>query len=97
MRILLAMVLVASIGCAGNETDVGKGPVCTGALYENCNSEHDCMSNDCHTFAPEGFNACVQACSATVPCPDSNGVAVTCDVAGGYCKPAAKVDCRVLP
>lgn len=96
MRILLAMVLVTAVGCAGDETDEGNGLVCSGQLYENCNSEHDCMSNDCHTFAPEGFNACVQACSATVPCPDQNGVAVACDTVGGYCKPAMQTACRVL-
>lgn len=96
MRMLLAMALLTAVGCAGDEVDEGKGLVCTGQLYENCNSEHDCLSNDCHTFAPEGFNACVQPCSATVPCPDQNGVAVTCDTVGGYCKPAAQTVCRVL-
>ena len=29
-----------------------------GMLYDDCGSEHDCESNDCQTFAPEGFNAC---------------------------------------
>jgi len=96
MRILLAFVLVSTVGCAGDEVDEGNGLVCTGLLYQNCNSEHDCESNDCHTFAPEGYNACVQACSATVPCPDLNGVAVTCDIDGGYCKPPMQIACRVL-
>ncbi len=101
MRISLAMVLVAGWaafpGCAGDETDVGNGAVCTGMLYDNCASEHDCMSNDCHTFAIEGFNVCTQTCSATVPCPDLDGAAVACDTATGVCKPTASRVCRVLP
>jgi hypothetical protein len=94
MRILLTLALVA--GCAGTDTDPGNGSVCTGALYDNCGSEHDCMSNDCHTFNAEGFNACVQACSAATPCPDQDGVAVPCN-AMGICKPAMAKDCRVIP
>jgi len=94
MRILLALVVVA--GCAGDSTDTGKGPVCTGVLYDNCNSEHDCASGDCHTYNAEGYNACTQACSATVPCPDQNGMAATCNNMG-ICKPATAPDCRVLP
>jgi hypothetical protein len=94
MRILLALALVA--GCAGDETDPGNGPVCTGAVYDNCNSEHDCMSNDCHTFNAEGYNACTQPCSAATPCPDVNGMTGTCN-ANGICKPAAAPVCRVVP
>lgn len=95
MRILLAVAVLA--GCAGDETDMGKGPVCTGALYDDCGSEHDCMSNDCRTFAQEGFNVCTQTCSDTQPCPDQAGVAVACDMTLGVCKPAGHTDCRVLP
>src|SRR5512140_390153 len=97
MRMILALVLAAVCGCAGDQTDTGKGAVCTGALYDDCGSEHDCMTNDCHTFTQEGFNACVQQCSATLPCPDQNGTAVPCDTALGVCKPAAHNMCRVLP
>ncbi len=95
MRILAVLALLA--GCAGDETDAGKGAVCTGALYDNCNSEHDCMSNDCRTYAVEGFNVCTQPCSATMACPAHEGAAVTCDTAAGVCKPAAPTTCRVLP
>jgi|SRR5665647_2902094 len=89
--ILLAVVLGA---CAGDEVDPGNGPVCTKALYDKCNQEHDCLSNDCHNFMGEGFQACSQSCSAAVPCPANNGVPVECN-AMGICKPAAATDCRV--
>ena len=93
MRILLAISAALAAGCAGDETDVGKGAVCTGALYDDCASEHDCMSNDCRTY--QGYNVCTQQCSATVPCPDLDGVAVPCD--GDICHPTAHRTCRVLP
>jgi hypothetical protein len=98
MRILLATAAtLLATGCAGDSTDTGKGQVCMGALYDDCGSEHDCMTNDCQTYAPEGFNVCTQACTATTPCPDQNGMPVTCDTARGECKPAGHNDCRVLP
>ncbi|MBA3465011.1 MAG: hypothetical protein H0T46_34065 [Deltaproteobacteria bacterium] len=94
MRMLLALLLVGA--CAGDETDVGKGPVCSGMLYDNCAQEHDCMSNECRTYTAEGYNVCTQQCSASVPCPDKDGMPVTCDMASGVCKIAPR-DCRVLP
>jgi hypothetical protein len=94
MRILLALALVA--GCAGDSTDPGNKPYCTMALYDNCTTEHDCMSNDCHVFNADNFSACVQPCSAATPCPDQDGVPVACN-AMGICKPAAARDCRVMP
>jgi hypothetical protein len=95
MRILLGMLVVLA-ACAGDETDMGKGAVCTGALYDNCASEHDCMSNDCRTYTQEGYNVCTQQCTATVPCPDIDGTPVTCDTASGACKTPPRA-CRVLP
>ena len=93
MRILLVLAAVVAAGCAGNETDTGKGPVCTGELYDDCFSEHDCKTNDCRTFT--GYNVCTQQCSASLPCPDLDGVAVPCDV--DTCHPTAHRMCRVLP
>ena len=93
MRIAMLLVLGA---CAGDEVDPGNGPVCTMALYDKCNTEHDCMSNDCHNFAGDGFQVCSTQCSITVPCPDNNGVPVACNMMG-ICKPAAATDCRILP
>ena len=85
------MVLAA---CVGDEVDMGNGSVCTKALYDPCNEEHDCDSNQCHLFAGDGIQVCTQGCTATVPCPDQDGVPVACN-AMGLCKPDAPTDCRV--
>ena len=53
MRIAILLTLVLG-ACAGDEVDPGNGPVCTKALYDKCNQEHDCDSNDCHNFMGEG-------------------------------------------
>jgi len=41
------------------------------ALYDQCNSEHDCTSNECHNFMGDGFQVCTQSCSAANLCPES--------------------------
>lgn len=99
MRIAIGVALVVGLGlgaCAGDEVDPGNGPVCTMALYDVCNEEHDCMSNMCHNFMGDGFQVCTQACAAGTPCPDQDGQPVTCN-SNGICKPPAATDCRVLP
>ena len=93
MRMTIALALVLG-ACAGDEVDEGNGPVCTKALYDKCNSEHDCDSNECHNFMGDGFQVCSTSCSAVVPCPDNLGVPVACNTMG-YCKPAAATQCRV--
>ncbi len=95
MRILIMFSIVLG-ACAGDEVDQGNGPVCMMVLYDKCQSEHDCTSNQCQNFVADGFQVCTQGCSAALPCPDNNGVAVPCD-SMGYCKPAAATECRVLP
>lgn len=93
----IALLLVLGLGaCAGDEVDMGNGPVCTHALYDNCLTEHDCMSGMCHYFMGDDFNACTQGCSASNPCPaDPNGQPVPCNNMG-ICKPTAATACRVL-
>jgi hypothetical protein len=94
IAIMLALVLGA---CAGDEVDTGNGPVCSMALYDTCQSEHDCMSMQCTNFPSAMVQICTQGCSAAVPCPaDINGVVPPCD-ASGYCLPTDPVDCRLLP
>jgi hypothetical protein len=93
-RFALPSALVLS-ACAGDSP----APVnrrCTKALYELCITEHDCVSEDCRTFMSEGYQICTQACSATIPCPDLNGTAVTCN-AMGVCKPPEPIECDVVP
>lgn len=92
ISVLFAMLLGA---CAGTDVDEGNGPVCSKALYDECDTEHDCDSNECRNFMGDGFQVCTTQCSASVPCPDHNGVPVTCNNMG-VCKPAAPTECRVL-
>jgi len=87
---MLAAIVVA--GCAGDETDPGGVPFCTGAVYDTCTNEHECISMDCRVVG--SVEVCTQSCSTTVPCPDFNGEPVTCN-AGGLCEPTVARECRV--
>ena len=91
MRKMLVIVIVGA--CAGDETDEGNTPPCTGALYDTCTNEHECMSNDCRPIG--GTEMCTQACSAALPCPaEIDDTPVTCG-AGGICEPSKPHVCRV--
>jgi hypothetical protein len=87
--LLVAIVTIA--GCAGDETDTGGIPLCTGAAYDTCSNEHECMSQDCRVVGT--VQSCTQSCSASMPCPDLDGEPVTCN-AGGLCEPTAARACR---
>ncbi|HEY4059063.1 MAG TPA: hypothetical protein VGM39_20750 [Kofleriaceae bacterium] len=87
---LPAVVVTASItACSGDSVD--QSNTCTGAVYDPCLTEHDCMSVDCRVINSE--LTCTQACSAATPCPDLDGQAVTCGV-GGICEPPHPRDCE---
>ena len=75
-------------GSMGPMPDAPPGtPACTGALYDWCAVDGDCMSGDCHFFDQSNFTICTQTCSASVPCPpDHTGAAVSCNNRG-ICKP----------
>lgn len=89
---LAALAIIVVGACAGDETDVGNAPACTGALYDTCTNEHECASQDCRVFGEE--QACTQACSAATPCPDLDGEPATCNV-GGICEPPHVRVCRI--
>lgn len=89
----LAITALVLAGCAADAPPPGIG-VCTKALYDQCATEHDCMSNDCRTFMGDGFQACTQGCSAANPCPDQDGAAVECNNMG-ICKPPAATECKL--
>ena len=91
MRNAWMLAVLFAVGCAGDETDMGGLPRCTGAAYDACTTEHECTSQDCRVVGT--VQACTQACSATVPCPDLDGEPVTCN-AGGLCEPPAARACR---
>lgn len=92
----LALVAALLIACAGSKPGAPDGgDKCTGAVFDLCNSEHDCASTMCQPFAASGFQVCTQACSATMPCPnDSTGAQATCN-AMSICKPAAANNCHL--
>lgn len=96
MRILMALALVLG-ACAGDSPSGGGPTNCTKAAYDPCVDEHDCTSGDCFTFAAAGLEVCSQACDATHPCPDQDGVAVECDATTSQCKPAAATACTIKP
>ena len=92
MRNAWMLAAIMTIGCAGDEVDQGGLPRCTGAVYDTCTNEHECISQDCRVIGDAQF--CTQSCSDTVPCPPLNGEPATCN-AGGLCEPVAPHECRV--
>lgn len=91
MRILMLLAVLMG-ACAGDSPPpTGK---CTKSLYDSCNTEHDCDSNNCHNFMGDGFQVCTQGCDANNPCPDQDGKPVACNMMG-VCKPAAPTECTV--
>jgi hypothetical protein len=86
----IVLAIAASVGCAG---DPPKDTSCHGALYDPCNTEHDCANMNCAVFAT--FTACSQACTAGAgsSCPKTkDGQAATCN-ANAVCEPPAPNAC----
>jgi len=59
MRITTIAFVLGLWGCGGDkppEVDADpNGPRSTGAVFDVCATEHDCMSGNCHVFATQGF------------------------------------------
>ncbi len=89
----LALMLVLG-ACAGDAPDDVERK-CTKSLYEKCITEHDCMSNDCREFTEEGYLMCTMGCDDQNPCPALNAEPVPC--VSNVCKPAAPIECTVVP
>src|SRR5262245_4247215 len=65
-------------------------PACTGAAYDPCTDNTQCMSNNCHLFMQSQFQVCVTACTPgdNTTCPvDKTGANGVCNNMG-ICKPA---------
>ena len=96
MRILVALVVVAS--CSGDKPkDIDADPnLCTKAVYDVCATEHDCATAMCHNFQMEGFQVCTQACTPGMDstCPQPTGGSATCNTMG-ICKPSAANSCHL--
>ena len=99
MRIQRLVMLAALAACDNGGTGSGLPdanlnlPMCTGQPYDSCNTNAECMSNNCHLFASDAIQVCTQACSATTPCPTLNGAAATCNNKG-ICKPPGANACH---
>ena len=84
-------VLVAVAACTGDPPPPAANK-CTGAIFDLCNTEHDCTSANCRTFGT--FQVCTQNCDANTPCPnDATGAAAAC--MNGLCQPAKANDCTL--
>lgn len=71
---------------------VDASTACTGAAYDPCTDDTQCMSAMCQAFTQAGFSACTQSCDANTPCPMQGGVAVECNNRG-ICRPTMTNDC----
>ena len=97
---LYVLATLALAACGGSDDgasdgtliDAGPAPVCSGAIYEPCTADTDCMSGVCRQFnAIGGIFLCTQACGAG--CPTLDGAAVECNKMGTACKPLAAARC----
>lgn len=91
----LALALVLVLGACAGDSPGAVVRKCTKSLYELCITEHDCTSNNCLEFTGDGYQICTVGCDAQTPCPDLNGVPVSCDM--NVCKPPAPIECEVVP
>jgi hypothetical protein len=102
MRIFCACCLVHVLGCGGGssahttpDAAAGGGPACTGAVYDPCTTNDQCMSMNCHFYMMSNFTICTQACTPgdNTTCPvDATGTHGTCNNMGN-CKPTAANNC----
>ncbi len=64
-------------------------PACTGALYDPCTSNAQCMSQNCKAFGGAGIEVCTVTCTPGDNTPCGAG---TCNNMG-ICKPPAANAC----
>lgn len=98
-----ALATVAFLAACGGDSnmqttpDAPAGPACTGAIYDNCTTNTQCMSQNCHYYQQSNFTVCTQTCTVgdNTTCPvDSSGNHATCNNMG-ICKPAAANNCHL--
>jgi hypothetical protein len=94
--IRLAMVVAFGLAaCDGATPKSDGGQKCIQALYDPCNTEHDCFNGNCRPFADENITVCTQACDANTPCPPQFQFnTVPCN-AGGLCEPPVANSCKI--
>ena len=99
MRMSITALLVLIAACSGDAPPVSR--TCDGTLYDECSTEHDCMSNNCHPFVDKQFEACSTTCTVgdDSPCMTTlDGKKATCVAIGagnaGICTPPAANPCK---
>jgi hypothetical protein len=69
------------------------GAACTGAVYDPCTDNSQCLSGQCHAYNGAGIQVCTQACNPAA-CPnDTAGLAVACNTMNN-CKPSVANNCH---
>ena len=94
--------MVLAMGCSSDDgtttppvdgaIDTPAGAVCTGAIYDPCTSNAQCMSGNCKLFMGDNLQVCTQTCGAGTACPMAGSTAVTCNNMM-VCKPPAANNC----
>jgi hypothetical protein len=100
MRKLALLFIFAACGDDGGSKpidaattiDSPAGNACTGAVYDPCTSNTQCMSQNCRLFMGDGIQVCTQTCTPGGACPMAGSTAVTCNNMG-VCKPPAANNC----
>ncbi|HEY1555106.1 MAG TPA: hypothetical protein VGF94_09775 [Kofleriaceae bacterium] len=105
MRLLASLVLVVAAACsyyhttytldAGSAETIDSGNECTGAIYDPCTDNSQCMSMQCHDYRGDGIEVCTQSCTPgdDTTCPiDPTGAHGLCNTMGN-CKPAQANTC----
>jgi hypothetical protein len=80
---------VTSTGSNGGSGSNSNLPACTGALYDPCTDNTQCMSANCKAFGGQGIQVCTTTCTPGDNTPCGAG---TCNNMG-ICKPPAANAC----
>ena len=102
VRCVLALLVAATFGCSSNDPapatpdalQMSTGP-CTGAAFDPCTTNDQCMSMDCHFYGTSNLTVCTQTCTPgdNSTCPvDASGNHALCNTKG-LCKPVAANNC----
>lgn len=98
-----SFVLLVLFGCSSDDgksdppvdaktIDAPGGAACTGAVYDPCTSNTQCMSGNCKLFSGDGIQVCTETCTPGGACPMAGSTAVTCNNMS-VCKPPAANNC----
>ncbi len=97
MKMFAFAFALALSACGGDDApatpDAATLPACTGALYDPCTDNSQCMSGNCRVFNNAGIQVCTQDC-ASMACPAQGGTAVACSTGQNtVCRPTMANAC----